>query len=116
MWPRYLEMLVGGWLIASPWIFGHSGGGWFFMNDLPCGTAVILLAILSFFRPTRRAHIGIGGVALWLGGSAYFLFERPGPPAAQNEITIALLLVTLFLLPNQASLPPQPWRENTTRA
>ena len=115
MWPRYSEMLFGAWLVASPWIFNHPGG-WFYWNDIASGSVVILLAILSFFRATRWAHVAIGAVALWVGGTAYFLFERPGPAAAQNEITTALLLLLLFLLPNEASLPPTPWRDAGTRA
>jgi hypothetical protein len=110
MWARWLEILLGGWLIASPWIFGHANGSWFHWNDMTSGGAVILLATASFLRSKRWAHLAIGAVAIWLGTSAYFGFERPGPPGAQNEITLAFLLLTLFLVPNEASSPPEPWR------
>lgn len=110
MWPRYMEMLCGAWLIASPWVFGHTDNAWLFWNDIICGAAVFLLAVLSFRKQTHSAHLLTGAVVLWLGGTAYFMFERPGPGGVQNEITMALILVLFFILPNQASLPPEPWR------
>jgi SPW repeat len=110
MWVRYMEILIGVWLIASPWIFGHTHLPWLLWNDILCGAAVILLAGLSFFRKTRWAHLLIGAVVVWLGGTAYFLFQRPGPGSVQNEIMTALVLLLFFILPNQASDPPEPWR------
>jgi bacteriorhodopsin len=110
MWGRWVEILLGTWLAASPLTFGHADGSWFHFNDMLSGGAVILLAAASFVSSMRWAHLGIGAVALWVGLSAYFGFERPGPPAAQNEITTAFLLLTVFLVPNEASQPPQPWR------
>jgi SPW repeat len=110
MWARCLEMLLGGWLVASPWVFGQAEGSKFDLISILPGCAVILLAAASFAPRTRRAHLAIGAVAIWLGATAYFDFERPGPPAAQNQITLALLLLTMFVIPNQASVPPEPWR------
>jgi hypothetical protein len=72
MWGRIIEILLGLWLILSPFIFGHHAGNpalW--TNDLVCGTAVIILAFLSFWPwPVlgfmRYAHLGILGVGGWL--------------------------------------------------
>jgi hypothetical protein len=114
MWARYLEIVLGAWLIASPWIFGHATGLWLHYNDVISGSAVVFLAAASFTRRGRWAHLLTGAVAVWLGASAYFGFDRPGPPAAQNEITLALLLLTMFAVPNESSDPPVPWRGQTT--
>lgn len=110
MWARWLEILLGGWLVASPWVFGEAEGSRFELISVLPGCVVILLAAASFVQRARRAHLAIGAVAIWLGATAYFGFERPGPPAAQNQITLALLLLTMFAIPNQASAPPEPWR------
>jgi hypothetical protein len=99
-------MLTGAWLIASPWVFPEANRA----LDDACGALTIFFAILSFFRLTRWAHLGTGAVALWLGGTAYFTVARPGPPATQNELVVAILLLMLFVLPNEASKPPEPWR------
>src|SRR5687767_8527473 len=81
MWARWIEVALGGWLVLSPWIFGHDDGSWFHLNDIISGIAVIVLASASFSRRYRWAHLGVGVVAIWLAASAYFGFERPGPPA-----------------------------------
>jgi hypothetical protein len=110
MWARWFEILLGAWLIVSPWIFGLAEGSRFHLKDIMPGCVVVLLAGASFMRRTQWAHLAIGAVAIWMGATAYFGFETPGPPAAQNQITIALLLLTFFVVPNQASSPPEPWR------
>jgi hypothetical protein len=103
-------MLLGVSVIACPWIFPHPEAPWRLLNDVACGLLVVMLAALSFFGPTRWAHIGIGGVGLWLGATAYLAVERPGPPAAQYEIVLACLLLLMFLIPNEATRPPESWR------
>jgi hypothetical protein len=112
MWGRYLEILLGLWLIMSPSIIPHPEPAWRHTNAIVCGAAVIVFALASFFQPTRWAHFLIGGVALWLGGTAYFLEPRPGPPGAQSDITTALLLLVVFVVPNHASKPPAAWRRS----
>ena len=49
--------------------------------------------------------------SLWLTGHGYFSAVRPGPPAAQNEIMVGLMLLVLAIIPNEASEPPVPWRD-----
>ena len=110
MWGRYVEILLALWLIASPWVLPAREPAWRHTNEVICGIAVIVFAVASFFHPTRWAHLLTGGVALWLGASTYFLETRPGPPGAQNDITLAYLLIMMFLIPNKASTPPTPWR------
>jgi hypothetical protein len=111
MWARYLEIVLALWLIASPWVIPHPEPTWRHLNEVACGVAVILFAVASFFRPTHWAHLLTGVVALWLGGTAYLLEPRPGPPGAQNDITVAYLLILMFLIPNHASKPPISWRK-----
>ena len=116
MWPRMVELGMGVWLIASPWIFNHrDSSSPFFAKDLVCGGLVVMLSLLSWWKPASWAHYFTGGVAAWLGIHTWWFVERPGPPAAQNEITLAVLLVTMFLLPNQASEPPAAWRDEIAR-
>ena len=110
MWPRYLEILLGLWLVASPWVFSHPESDLRRLNEVATGAAVVALAVASFFRPTRWAHLLTIGVAVWIGAAAYFFEPRPGPPGAQNDITVALLLLMTCILPNEASQPPRPWR------
>ena len=57
------------------------------------------------------AHLMTAVLAVALGALGYFGSDRPGPPAAQNEITIGMLLLLLAIgadrgQPAAASLAP----------
>jgi hypothetical protein len=115
MWARVIEVMLGLWLVVSPFIFQHSAESrnlW--VNDLTCGFATVTLALFSFWRPLRYAHLAIGGIAVWLIGFG-FLAGHPAPPASQNQILVGLLLAMFAIIPNEANLPPEPWRSNSHR-
>jgi hypothetical protein len=111
MWARVIEMMLGIWLLLSPFIFRNTTAvDKFWSTDVITGSAVVLLSLLSFWRPMGRSHLATGILALWLVIWAWFAAARPGPPAAQNEIVVGLLLLMLAIVPNEASLPPESWR------
>src|SRR5687768_11042666 len=98
MWPRYVEGLLGLWLLATPTIYGHAAHFPILATaERAAGAAVVLAAILSWWKATARAHFATGVIALLLGGYAYFSFPRPGPPPTQNDITVAVILLTFCL-------------------
>ena len=111
MWPRVAELMLGLWLMLSPFVFrGTESVEAFAAIDMAAGACVVLLSLLSFWPRAEWAHLGTALLALGLGTYAYLAWERPGPPAAQNEIFVALLLLLLAIVPNEASRPPKPWR------
>jgi hypothetical protein len=111
MWPRVAETALGAWLLVSPFVFRHTTGYEpFAAVDLAAGAAAIVLALASFWPRTAWAHLVTIPLAAGLGLFAYLGFERPGPPGAQNEIVVALMLLTFAIVPNEANAPPVPWR------
>lgn len=114
MWARVVELMLGAWLVISPFVFrGTPGVDDYFVNDLICGSLAGLFALLSFWRPTRRAHLATLALGAWLALFGYFSADRPGPPAAQNDLVIGLLLIVFAVVPTEASRPPIPWRDGT---
>ncbi len=111
MWARVAELMIGLWLVLSPFIFRETASvERFAALDMTAGSLVVLLSLLSFWRRMEWAHFATALLALALGAYAYLAWPRPGPPAAQNEIVVALLLVLLAIVPNEATRPPKPWR------
>ena len=111
MWARTAELMLGVWLILSPLIFrGTPSAEQFFWIDIAAGSAVVVLSLLSFWHRTDWAHLVTALVAVGFGLFAYLGWERPGPPAAQNVITVAYILLLLAIVPNEANQPPRPWR------
>ncbi|MEW4528905.1 MAG: hypothetical protein ACF8PG_13305 [Maioricimonas sp. JB045] len=119
MWSRVVEIMLGCWLVISPFIFAHPDTEltWW-ISDMLCGTAVILFGLLSYWRPARRAHLATIGVAIWLIAYAYLRSsEATGAAiqnaAIQNNMALGLLLMMFAIIPNDASKPPEPWRVPT---
>ena len=111
MWPRIAELLLGLWLVLTPAIFtGTAAIGSFAWRDVGAGIAITWLSVLSFWRRTEWARLGTALLATALGLASYFGTDRPGPPAAQNEIAIALTLLLFAIVPNDATRPPTAWR------
>lgn len=113
MWARGIEAMLGLWLVVSPFVFGHFGApglGRLVASDLVCGALVVLLAVLSFWRRTGRAHLAELAVAVWLIGFGRFAFDFPPPPGAQSELLVGLVLVLFAIVPHRAADPPARWR------
>lgn len=109
MWSRVVEFMLGCWLAVSPFVFQHGEETMLWLVDFVAASAVIGLALLSYWRPLRHAHLGIVVVA-----AVIIAFGRiadgvePGP-AYQNYILIGLLLLMFAIVPNNASRPPKLW-------
>lgn len=103
--------MFGAWLMASPFVFrATADSGAYSASSFICGGLVMALSLLCFWTPLRYAHLGTLLVALSLAGHGYFAADRPGPPAAQNEIMTGLLLLLFAILPSNVNEPPRPWR------
>ncbi len=114
MWARTVELMLGLWLLISPFVFGHAREdvrGW--TLDLACGAAIVVLAALGHWRKTRRAHLGQLVIALFLIGHGWWY---AGPPAEANRLTAGLLLAMLAVVPPDATEPPARWREHEARS
>jgi hypothetical protein len=111
MWGRVLEVMLGLWLVLSPFSFGHYPAHQpLSVSDFTCGAAIVLLACLSFWRLTRYAHLLQLAVACWLLGFGYFYGGYPAAPGYQNNIFVGLILVLLAIIPTEAEQPPRSWR------
>lgn len=112
MWPRTVELMLGVWLTISPFVFrGTQRWIEYSINDAISGGLVIACSLLAFWPPMRRANLGTLVVAAWLVTYGYFSAARPGPPAAQNDIVVGLLLAVFAILPTRANEPPDGWHQ-----
>jgi len=107
MWPRHLELMLGCWLLVSPFVFAPEPAlreRW--TLEIACGTLLLLLSLLAHARSLRRVHLFVllPAGALVLGG---WLATRAGAdPRGQNAIVVGLLLAMIAIIPSPASLPP----------
>lgn len=110
MWGRVVEIMTAVWLAMSPFIFGVQEDASLLSADLGIALLICVLSALSYWRPTRYAHLLILFVSIGL-----ILWGRfaviPPPPPHQNHIAVGLFLLMIALIPNESSLPPAAWRE-----
>ena len=101
MWARTCEVVLGAWLVASPWVIEGSGVG------SPLGGAVAAaLGIAS--AKWERAHLGTLAVGVALMLSAYQGYPAVATAAEQNAMLSGFVLALLAIVPTRAS--PPSWR------
>lgn len=109
MWGRIIEIMTAVWLALSPFIFRVQDQPRTVAIDSLLALALLVLAGLSFWKPTRQAHLGILALAVGLALYGRFSGSTPPSPWHQNHIIVGLLLMMVAVVPNHASQPPQPW-------
>ena len=115
MWPRVTEALIGCWLAASPFLFGHiADERRLWVNDFACAATIWICAGLSFWRPLQRLHLVQILIAIWLLGFGYLASSEP-LPALQNDILVAFVLMMFAVIPSEANRPPLSWRPDLER-
>lgn len=110
MWPRWIELLLAGWLLLAPFVVDAGTG--YALSHFATGAAVAAAAALALWRRSEAARAVIAIAALWLVAHGYLAAPRPGPLAAQNEIVVGLTLLMFVVIPNEANAPPKPWRRS----
>lgn len=113
MWARTSEIALGAWLIVTSCLFAAGNPEWLGIGaGVAGGVIVAILALLSFRSSTRRAHLWTLVVAIALIGAGYFGSRSAADAIYQNEIYIGGVLLMLAIVPSEASLPPEGWRDS----
>lgn len=95
-WPQYPILILGLWLLASPFTFGYES---FAMtaSDLISGTLLIVLAALVLLRESGWANYANGLVGLWLL-LAPLVFWAPTSAAYLNDTLVGVFVITFAVL------------------
>ncbi len=109
MWGRTVEIMTAVWLALSPFIFRVQDDATIVAADNLIALGIACLAGLSYWKPTRHAHLLtlVGAVGLVVWGR---MTGTPPPPIHQNHICVGLFLLMIAIIPNYASLPTKAWQ------
>jgi hypothetical protein len=110
MWPRVLEVGLGAWLGASPFVFGTASEPALLVHDVAGGAAIAALALSSLARRRPPLHLLELPVAAWLAALGWARYETPPLGAAQNHLLLGLTLLMCAVLPTESSKAPAAWR------
>ena len=112
MWARTAEAALACWLAVSPFIFQHAADDtYLWANDFISAFLVFLFAVMSWWPPTRHAHVLNLAMGCWLAGAPFVFSPHPPPPAFQNHVMVGLILLIFAIVPNDAELPSRRWLE-----
>ncbi len=110
MWARSSEIAVACWLAMSPFIFRHGPEETFlWANDLISALVIAVISLTALWPPAEKLHFANLIVSAWLIGVTFLTQPSPPPPAYQNYVTVALLLVILAMIPTRSHVPPRAW-------
>ena len=95
-WPQYPIIILGLWLIASPFTFGYQSAvmTW---NDIIGGALLMTLAAVVLVFRNGWANYANGFVGLWLL-FAPIIFWAPTPAAYLNDTLVGILVITFSVL------------------
>ena len=112
MWPRIIEVMLGCWLMISPFIFRLSPDQTFlWVSDLAAGAAVIGIALTACSPRYPRLRLLNLISSAYLVIVAFLAAPPPPPPAYQNYVVIGLLILITAVIPTRGVLPPQKWQQ-----
>lgn len=108
MWGRVIEICTATWLAMSPFIFRMQHDLTLLWTDLTVALAITVFAGLSYWPPTRHAHLV--NLAIAVGLCCYGRFANTPPTTVdQNHIAVGIFLLMIALIPNYATTPPKQW-------
>lgn len=111
MWARIVEVMLGCWLVLSPFIFRHPGDATFlWATDFASGTAVIVIGLLACWPKAERWRLLQLVVAAYLIAVGFVAAPPPPPAPYQNYLVIGLLLIIVGVIPTRGTLPPRSWQ------
>jgi len=112
MWARVVEIMTAVWLAVSPFVFRVQSDAAILWGDQIIALGICILSGLSYWRPTRYAHLLILAIAIGLIAWGR-LAGTPPPFIHQNHIVVGLFLLMMAIVPNDASNPPPAWRTSS---
>jgi len=113
MWGRVVEIMTAVWLAVSPFVFRVQSDPTILWADQIIALSICVLSGLSYWRPTRHAHLLILLIAVGLIAWGR-LSGTPPPFIHQNHIVAGLFLLMIAIIPNHASDPPPVWLNQST--
>lgn len=97
-WLGWANVILGAWLIASPWLLtateGDRAADW---NSWSVGAGVVLLGLFAIYKHTQWGDIAGISLGAWLIASPWMLGFSGASLAAANAVIIGLLVSSYAL-------------------
>jgi len=93
-WLAWVNVLLGVWLIASPWLLAVATGDWpADWNSWSVGAVVLALAFFAMYKPAVWADAVAAMLGAWLILSPWVLGLASASTSARNAVIVGLLVI-----------------------
>ena len=93
-WVDWVNVMLGAWLIASPWLLtaaaGDRSAAW---SSWSVGAAIVTLALFALYKPAVSGDAVGVMFGAWLIASPWMLGFAGASAAATNAVTLGLLVI-----------------------
>jgi hypothetical protein len=112
-WQDWLNMLLGAWLFASPWLLKY-------VDQFPraawsawiSSAAIVLFAILALTIPKAAEEIANALLGIWVAVSPWVIGFAANKDATINAIFVGLLVLLLAIWAAEFGSNVENWRNN----
>lgn len=106
-WQDRVNLVLGLWLMLSPYLLGYAGNGSATANATAAGAVVTLFAVAALWRPQHWEEWTNLGVSLWIIVAPFLLGFWDVPAAAWTHMATGLLVGgdALWAMQNQFREP-----------
>lgn len=105
MWPRWVSLLIGVWLIISAFAWPHAGGAR--VNTWILGVLIAIASISAMYAPGARFLSTI--FAIWLFFATLVIYHAASA-TLWNNLIAAVIVFVLSLIPTLPAGPRHPGR------
>lgn len=96
-WQDPVNIVLGLWLIASPWVLGYSADASASSNAVIIGIVVAVLAALELFNVTAWEEWVNFILGIWLVISPWALRFSGDRPAVSNDVILGIVIAVLAI-------------------
>jgi hypothetical protein len=96
-WQDWVELLLGVWLIVSPWVVGFADVEVARLNALVLGIAIVAYSLIELGVPKAWEEWVSAAMGLWLVVSPFVLNFSQQAAATWNAIAVGALLLVFAL-------------------
>jgi hypothetical protein len=112
-WQDWLNMLLGAWLFASPWLLKYADelprAAW---NAWISGAAIVLLAAVALSIPKAVEEIANTLIGIWVAVSPWVLGFAANRDVTTNAVSVGVLVALLAIWAGEFSHNIGKWSNN----
>lgn len=112
-WEDWLNMLLGAWLFASPWLLKYADAlpraAW---SAWISGAAIVLFAAVALYMPKAVEEIANALLGVWVAVSPWIIGFAANRDVTTNAVVVGVLVALLAIWAAKSGANVEKWHGN----